>query len=304
MAYKVKVRDENHRCCCDGGTCAIFCSTRGGMATLVGVNEFSDPAHGINVSIPPKKYRFSGLSGATYVYDSFTGSCPVPGDDGTGRIRNTYSGFCRYDATTGLVVTNSGNNHQVVEGCYGTEDANLSVACGSGPIDQVRAPGHVVSTTVKTWYGIGCASGVCFISNLAYGDPGQIAMQTLGEEDTEADAIARIPGIDTWGPYVSCATLAVCCRTAWQLRGAGQFTLEYVESRIKVQGASSPNTHISVKVDLSRKPYGTGIPYSLYQTLEDDPTTAPDGSFSVDFGVLPNDVGWETIAGNCRVEVL
>src|SRR5947208_505607 len=90
MAFKAKIKGSDGRCCCGGGVCIIFCSVRGGLASLCGKPEYVSP------SVPPKKYRSiaSGGTGAGNLYDN---------SDCTGFNHEdscTYSGTLTYDKDT------------------------------------------------------------------------------------------------------------------------------------------------------------------------------------------------------------
>lgn len=271
---------------------------------LQGFAEFVD------ISVPPKLYLTNRISGSTE-QTYWTG---IPGNDcagtQTGLIRSSWSGSCQYGASVVGVVSNTKNEHHETDGCFGTSDVNNALLCGDnggpGPTTTVVTTRTQIDYITPGQCGINSNFGPCGFNGLKYGDgvTDQHKVVDLLDEDTDGNAISRIPGIGIWSGYVSCGSEPICCRTTWQLRGVGETSFEYVESRIKVRGAGPIMTHVSVKVDVLRKPYGTGVPYSLYLTLEDDPTTNPDGTFEVDFGVLPNDIGWETIASNCRVDVV
>ncbi len=185
----------------------------------------------------------------------------------------------------------------------GTPIVSIEVVASSGPA-TVIVPDAIQTRTLTTYNSTGKGASACNPSSSFFYNLFGNNEQTLSVEDTESDAIARIPGIGTWSDYTSCGGDPLCCRTAWQLRGAGQFSFEYVESRIKVQGGTSlASQHVSVSVELWRRAYGSGS-YALYQTLEDDTTSDGSKFFSVDFGVVNNTAGFETICLNCKVNVI
>jgi hypothetical protein len=305
---KLKIKNPiTGKCCCGAGTCAIFCSTRGGTATLCGIPEFLVPA-----SVPPKKYRKMTPSGQTYI-------CYRVNPDCSGDVLTVDS----YDFDAADVIefgatdcaqtpssptythyVNSGISLSCGYSTAGTPTVESEPIGSQGPSSTLTA-NSTISRTLTSWESTGLGSGACNASGTLYYNLFGNNRQELSIEDTEASAISRIPGIGTWSSYISCSSLVgECCRTAWQMRGAGQFDFEYVESRIKVQGGTtSPSQHVNVKVELWRRAYGVGV-YALYQTLEDDVISGLDSFFSVDFGVVNNTIGFETVCRNCSVEAL
>jgi hypothetical protein len=119
----------------------------------------------------------------------------------------------------------------------------------------------------------------------------------LSDEDREIDAINRIPGINTWGDYTPC--VLSCCRTAYELRGAGVTTFEYIEARFKIIGTGhGANKNVIAKAIIERAVFGSGA-WADYQTVEVDGTSDPLGNIDIDMGVLPNDQGYQTRVKSC-----
>lgn len=279
---KVKVRDTNGNCCCGLGACVLFCSTRGGIASLCGYPEFTSP------SVPPKKYRRKTLSGgsSSNVYAN-SSDCSI--QSGTDTVSG--SGSCEFDKDTcaftmGGQVTSDGTS---VPACSVTEDAKCTFN-----LSQTQTTRENSATNVC------CNPDSPTIFRIQTADSRK---DTLTIEDTDLDAIKRIPGINVWGAYSSCFLSPQCCRTAWAIRGAGQFTFEYLESQLLARVSNLPhNVGITVKVDLYRRPYGTGT-YALYQTIENDGASNDVGFVEIDLGVVNNTQGFETYAANCRASL-
>lgn len=287
---KLKIRDSAHNCCCSGGACFIQCSTRGGTAQLCGEDAFQDPV------VPPKRWRTLTFGGSYLDCEYSSGDCsgtPFFTESGV------YSGTKSYSQTTCAII-------DTTLSAFGR---NSHVSCGAQTLTEFH-PGEFLApfsdpavcdhtqTSIHDDYNFdkGCVAGN--ISGFTRSWTGEVT-RDLSDEDTESDAINRIPGINTWSDYTTCLDV-FCCRTTRQIRGAGQFDFEYVEARFQVKGTNfQPAVSVQVRVDVLRKPYGTGS-YFLYQTVEQDATPDAMGNFTADFGVIANDVGYETTVNNCR----
>lgn len=284
-ALKVKVRDSNGSCCCGGGICFIQCSTRGGMAELCGFSVYVFP------TVPPKKYRIRTLSGG---WQSSVWADGCEGSEFIGHETCEWSGSINYSSTT-CAVTSTG-----LQDCVDTGGHE-----GTVPTDTITNSGlsYVTFDTEPTSI-TASPNGSCNFENGVFRKfDSATESEVLSDEDSETDAINRIPGIGTWSDYGTCLD-PFCCRTTRQIRGAGQFDFEYIEARFQVKGTNFPGlARAAVSVDILRKPYGSGS-FFLYQTVEQDATADSMGNFTADFGVIPNDAGYETVVNNVRFVIL
>ena len=303
-SLKVKVKDSNGNCCCGLGACVLFCSSRGGQATLCGVPEFLSTTP----SVPPKKYLTATHKGSPFVCVYFQSDCHDPTGPGTVDSYD-YDGSdpVVYDKDTCSVNTaHYTHNQQTGTGLTcafggGSPTVELQTVPPPGPASSTDAHGSI--TRSLTNVTVSYDSSICTAQSSFFITISGSETWDLTNEDTELNAIKRIPGINIWGDYVSCSSTPVCCRTAWQLRGAGEFAFEYVESRLEARVSNLPhNTGITVKVDILRRPYNAGV-YTLYQTIENDGTSDATGFVEIDLGVMNNTEGFETIASNCRASL-
>jgi hypothetical protein len=304
VPLKVKIKDVNGNCCCGMGACVMFCSTRGGTATICGTVEF------LNIpSIPPRAYRTATHTGSPFVCVYFRTDCLDPSGPGT---LDSYD----YDASTPYLYDKDTCTHNAPKYThYVQTGSGLSCnysASGTPVLEDITPPppGPATSTDPHgvihrslTSYAATYDNSLCVPTGGFFVTLSGSETWDLTDEDTELDAINRIPGITVWGDYVSCSSTPQCCRTAWQSRGAGEFSFEYLEARLLCRISNLPhNTAVTVKVDTLRRPYGSGT-YVDYQTLENGGTSDNTGFLEVDFGTMNNTQGYETIASNCRVSL-
>lgn len=121
--------------------------------------------------------------------------------------------------------------------------------------------------------------------------------ETLSEEDTDEDALARLIGLSDWSLWttvggVGCETADACCTAAWEPR-SGQ-TFVYREANWRVTGTGVAGNTYAVSVKMYRREYGVGS-WTLFQTVV--ATAVADGSGNVLIeGTVPIRRGYETYA--------
>jgi hypothetical protein len=136
---------------------------------------------------------------------------------------------------------------------------------------------------------------------------------TLSNADTETAAIARLhaqndllAGGDSWSEYQpigvgsgQCAA-DVCCRATWGVRGAGQFSFPYQESRYRVTSTgNAPGWPVRFRVRFYRK--ATTAPasaYALYAEATHEETANGDGKAQAT-GDVPIAQGYDTYVHSC-----
>lgn len=125
-------------------------------------------------------------------------------------------------------------------------------------------------------------------------------IENLSLEDTEDAAEDRATaGLDWSGcaPPCECATL-----TAFRaLRGAGASTFSGRRVRVKANGSSLiPESTYTAKIRFFRRAIGTVGPYLFFAEYVVAAFTGPaETTKSTDWVDVPNEAGWETVAGNC-----
>lgn len=174
--------------------------------------------------------------------------------------------------------------------------------CPSGPT-ACYGSGVSIDTdkTERSIEGVGCEPGGY---NLWSGE----ITETLTDEDTEEDAIARAVVPLDWIPG-SCQTL-----TAFKTeRLAGQFEFAFRAVQVRAIAGSLTQPLLAghtynFKTRFSHRPLGTSTPFAVF--LEDEFSfTASGPNFNALTGIytsapfpVPTDVGFETRASGCSVE--
>lgn len=130
------------------------------------------------------------------------------------------------------------------------------------------------------------------------------ARETLSNEDTEANAIARLMAgaAGTWTSWTptgdgtggTCLP-GTCCLARWEERETG-FDFAYQDAEWRVQRTGlTPSTTYTLKVELWRRPFGTGS-FALYGVQYFTAMTDGAGDLDAD-GPVDNEMGFETYAG-------
>lgn len=248
------------------------CRSRTGTATLCGYDEYTD------ASTPPKKYRVQTQGGGevftTYSVSDCSGA-PF------GQTVCDWWGSCFYDKDD-CSFTNNG---------FGACDGVTPVPqCGTiGSSDPGRD--LVVTRTTKTMV----PTGLCFFNGLRYGRYDTVnQFVALSEEDTEADAIARMNADLDWSAW----TEESQCDASYEERTG--FSFDITEAQFRVTGTGiTPGFQMNASVPIYRRPTGSG-PYSLYQTRVYTVTANSLGTASFTDNV-PNDAGFDSYAGTPMV---
>jgi hypothetical protein len=276
---------------CAGGTIlpvGMSCRTRGGTASLCGFDEYI-------ASSPPKKYRTLTLSGQILGRGYFDGACANLNCYAT----DTFTGSCFYNQAT-CVLTQNGTRTRT-----GTCPTGTYSQCNIG--SPYYGDTEVLTPTTRT-----------FVSDLAchvipggsFLRPSQpTAFETLSDEDTETDAIARLlaGAGGTWSGWTvtgdgsggTCLP-ASCCLSRYQQRIVG-FSFIYQEAQFQInQTGLLANTVYNVSIDLWRRSYGVGS-FAFWKTIIVNGTTDNIGTLLIDQQDVPIDVGFETYAATAYI---
>lgn len=200
-----------------------------GTATLIGFSEYTSP------SSPPKKYLTRTLSGSFARVSYLDAACTTVNCTTT----STYSGACTYDPNTGVLTTG---------GAY----VNSGCISGSGPIctvgDPAPALGDTVVLTPTTRLLTNTLECMPFLGTSVRVLVPPTSQETLSNEDTEADAIARAP-----------ETPGSSNQAFREARGAGVFSLDFqtVVYTLDVSNLQAGLTY-RVEVPLDTEDYGGG----------------------------------------------
>lgn len=274
-------------CCATRIPVKMLCRQRGGGASIIGCPEFVSP------SMPPKAYRRSQLSGSRQSTSYTDVDCSIRSDFPV--VTCTYAGWGQYDAATGLFSFGGDNE------CNGSV---TSTGAGCTPFASACLDSASTTQTTNTTTSTGAC---CLAAGLHLKSTGGSLVNTLSEEDTEADAIARLlagagGAWGAWnetgdGSHGTCLPQD-CCKAQWQVRTTSTFTFAYNEDQFRCvdyPGTLLPSTNYTVKVEIWRRPGGVG-PFVLYQTLEFSISTDGSGDFAQFDGDVPNARGFESAA--------
>ncbi len=267
-------------CCtpCVLGT--LSCRTRGGTATLCGFSELTSP------TTPPRKYRkctndqsttitcsgACGGSGSFTCTDSPNPTYPQYNKDTCG-----FTGGVRLQCTDGFGYDTD---------CYD----RFSPGC------NIRFTTTQTSITPFLTSGDACCGGTGCGNGLATSVSGSI---TISDEDTEADALARLMAGSggTWSSWS--AGSSTTCLAQYQQRTTG-FSFQYQEAQWRITASGlTPGKTYDTPIQYWRRTYGSGS-YTLYSSVT--ASGAADGSGNLDIeGDVPNAIGYETYAaqGTC-----
>lgn len=289
--------------CC--GTCtpvAYECRIRGGVASLVGFEEFTSPA------TPPKKYRRRTVDGYRGVCDWSNSSGTICGAPNAfvARDGDRHAGFCQYDAATGALTNNLTRRYDLFTSgsCSMVEPTTLQAQplCTAEPAPSAIEPNAAwwlkaptVTKISKQWDGrVGCYA-TATTSRIEQGSYWSI---TLSDEDTEAAALARLLASATWSAWAFVLP-ETSCLAEWQARTSG-FTFDYYEAEWRVQLTGlTPSTPYWLRVQYFRRPFGSGT-FELF-AQETIPTTSTGaGEINID-ATVPNERGFETYAASVEL---
>lgn len=277
----------------------LQCRVRGGTAELCGHSEFPNATGG--VSVPPKKYRTKTASGTledcAYSTSSCTGS--------QSGAKYVYSGSCTYNIST-CAATNTLNYKEYNNAgtCpASTLSSDTAQLCSWGDSTSPSSTSCLMDVTVtktrvdRTGTGTCCSSGSS--STVRTGS----MYWELTDEDTEADAIARLlaGAGGTWGAWTASGatgctgTPPSCCLAKYESRTSG-FTFEYYESEARVVATGlTPSTNYNIKIELYRRAYGSGT-YEWYQTASTSAMSDGSGNLTSSGVTVTNTKGYETYA--------
>jgi hypothetical protein len=136
---------------------------------------------------------------------------------------------------------------------------------------------------------------------------------TLSEEDTEADAIARLLAPQPWsgiggtpvgsGIGGTCVDSS-CCQAHYYDRTPG-FGFAYREAQWRVNLSGVTPGKVCATVTYFRREAGAiGAPWQVYGAGGVQVIVGAGGTGTSAWVDVPNDLGWETYAGNLRLCLL
>lgn len=257
---------------------SLDCREKSATGTLIGYSEFT------SASTPPKKYLNKALAGTLTGHITNNADCTGPVCTGT----RGFSGVCSYDPVTG-VLTQGG----LLEGATSfTDCANL------GSPDTVCTVGDgntevLTQTTREETYTNACCSGASCEHNLApdrYRHYEGVATETLSNEDTEENAIARLLAAASWTSWASSSLAA--CNSSWAIRTGFTFAYIQAQGRINVTTGLSALTSYLIRVTISRTDLDT-METEESQVLEFLVETDGSGDIAYEFDI-PAERGFST----------
>ena len=287
----------------------IACQSKAGFAQLCGFGEFV-------VSDPPKLYRSTTGDGQAY-YCGYAALGCGGGVSGTESWDAQALGTKSYTFPGGVCTPpDTSIPHYLNSSASG---------CGfdpSGTVDTSNLPGgtHPAAGTynVNFWQEIVTATTFSRAYNDLYGclgPPGAFHAygaygQTLSDEDTDDDAQKRATdAISAWsfctlGCGVSCSAF----RTDRTGTGATVFGFRAVQAKVSWADTAGPNSY-KITTNFYRRLLGSSGPFLSFgideRTLTFEGTIlAPSEVTETPWIDVPNEAGWETIAGNSVVQIL
>lgn len=253
----------------------LQCRTQGGIAGLCGYNE--------NVgyeSTPPKRYKTKTLSGG-WSFDRYTsGSCSALACNETA----TFSGACVVDPSVTCFIPVSAAS-VTFTGCSPLTKATCGITVDRQPCGDFVYTMDATSLAI-TVGSTACTSDCKAVSSNAY--------EVLTDEDTEADAIARVLVDNPWGAWVTASPTT--CLASWEIRTTG-YSFVYVEAEFKYTASGlAPSTGYTLTLDVWQRPYGSGS-YTMIGTYSAGFTTDGSGG-AVITGTVPITQGYDTYVDN------
>lgn len=274
----------------------LSCENKAGSAILCGYPEWDSP------SDPPKYYRRCTAAGGT----SWKSGCQAGCSDCAYIINESLSGEGLYnkltcETTNDMILTSSLNGGESsVIGITPSYPVIESYGIGTVNIDNILS-----STVVQSAIG----SPACRDNTIGWAEIlSTTGTKTLSDEDTDADAEARAAAaISTWTPCGDgCSSDCSAFRTDRTGTGEAIFGFRIVHTKVHWTAAIGNNSY-KVTTRFYRRLLGSTGPYLLLSLDERTinyfgllvPTPAETPWIDV-----PNEAGWETIAGGQTVELL
>lgn len=242
--------------------------SKSGTFTLCGFDEYI-------ASTPPRKYLRRTLSGTFERYSYFDTACTSVNCITT----STYSGYCLYDAST-CSLTTAGS--AVNTGCISSSSSRCDLGAPNTELGDYESLERIQKRLLND---LECHIYLTTTSTKVLVLP--TALETLSDEDTEADAIARSNESLSWD-FLPASVAKI------ETRGAGDFSAVYVyvETRSEVSGLVAGANYIA-RVTFGRRAYGSSDPFVEYG-LQDFPFVAAGGTENTPWAALPNESGYET----------
>jgi hypothetical protein len=276
--------------CNCAGSCSVECSTISGTYTLCGWSEFTSP------STPPKKYLNRTISGSisTNSYNP-NNSCSANFD---GVVTYTFGGFQNYSATDCSITTGGSTTCSPADG-HNCPHAPICPRCDSTPVPGIDGLGCLCANLLPDTYTptvhIISADGICHPTGPASSNRSSgSAVDTLSNEDTEENAIARMPP-PKWSDWSSAA---LCCAS---MPPRTAFSGAVNRAKIRVKGKGTPGTLATASVKINRRVYGTGV-FALFMTVPLQLNFDSSGNATSNEFEIPNQYGYETCYGSCSVK--
>lgn len=262
---------------------ALQCRWIGGTATLCGFSEYTSP------SSPPKKYLVKTLSGSSIGNAYTDASCATLNC----QTILTYTGASTYSSTTcGITDTGLDTRTGTCPGSV-TPVSSISIFAAGGD-SFVLTPTTRTITNNLACYGIG--GGQSFRRPSV-----PTSTETLGTEDTDANAIARLLAASSFTSWTTAGAAGCtgmppsCCVAGYEERTSG-FSFSYRDAEFRVTATGlAPSTGYTADVLIYRRAYGSGS-YALYQTITVTGTSDGSGNLTTAAAGVPNDEGFETYA--------
>jgi hypothetical protein len=245
-----------------------------GSASLIGWAEFTSP------SSPPKKYRRITRSGAALW--SFFASYDCTGDV-VSTSSQTYGGECHYDPVTGDLVSN--NTFISVPPDSVFPDSRRSSCTIHDYTTGVFGEPFLWSRTLTPTTRVQEPISVCHYYGPQSARNSGTLTETLSDEDTDADAVARIDALG-WELGDNNAV------SSWEVRTDG-FSFAYLPVQwAMAKSGFTPGASFQITVEYWRRAYGTGD-YTLLDTVVVPATISDAGNFVAN-GTIPNEAGYQT----------
>jgi hypothetical protein len=224
---------------------ALACTSETGTATLCGKKEFVGYE-----SVPPKTYLRCDVSGISDLIQYTSGPCA--GAPGPTSVYSTLSGYITWDPVT-CAVNDQTNRLTLDQGGATVYNGTVGITDSSpaSPSDCLYSRTYTSTTRTVDGTGVCCA-----------GDQratlGKVWTQTLSDEDTELNAMARAAVI-----------VGTACTAKLEARGAGDYSFQFVAVGYDI---SCSNLQAGVgyvaTVELLEEDYGGGNPGASTQQYQ------------------------------------
>lgn len=244
----------------------LQCQSKSGSATLIGYSEFTTP------SLPPKKYRRQESTGSETAWNyGANSSCSGTPVGTVGPC--TFASWGQYDRVTGILSTGGSNS------CGGPIPAVHVTTCGR---NVILTPTLLTAAPVFDCCSNGAGSYLKTQGDFAY--------NTLSDEDTEDDAIARAGGAYAAGEGFSGCESGPAFRS---VRAVGQFTFSWREKRVRAAWAAAPTSSYTLTYTFGRRAIGSSGPYAAISQVV-HVVTADEANETDAWVDVPNAAGYET----------